>query len=96
MQNLLDIALLRADAHRCYMTDVSMNGRRLEMRMFPHALVDTSKIPGLINAYAGRLRFLPGTEPRFTCMMTLAETKTPEDTLACAKELVRDIAQTLT
>ncbi len=95
VENLLTIAYIRAEARRVYMTDVTLKGRLLTMKMFPRALVNTARIPVLVNDYSGRLRFSAGTEPLFSCELTREQLLAPSKLLTAVKELVCDIAQSL-
>ena len=77
------------------MTDVALKGRLLTMKMFPRALVNTDRIPVLVNDYSGRLRFTPAAEPCFTCEMTREQLLVPQKLLSAVKDVVCDIAQSL-
>ncbi len=95
VENLLSAAFIRASAHRVFMTEVALRGRLLTMKMFPRALVNTDRIPVLVNDYSGRLRFTPAAEPCFTCEMTREQLLVPQKLLSAVKDVVCDIAQSL-
>ncbi len=63
--NLLEIALLKAKAHEAYITAVVEKANQIRITMFPQAKVATDKIPDLLAAYQGKLRFVPETTPYF-------------------------------
>lgn len=63
--NLLEIALLKAKAHDAYITAVVEKANQIRITMFPQAKVATGKIPDLLAAYQGKLRFVPETTPYF-------------------------------
>lgn len=63
--NLLEIALLKARAHDAYITAIVEKANQIRITMFPQAKVATAKIPDLLAAYQGKLRFVPETTPYF-------------------------------
>lgn len=63
--NLLEIALLKAKAHDAYITAIVEKANQIRITMFPQAKVATDKIPDLLAAYQGKLRFVPETTPYF-------------------------------
>lgn len=63
--NLLEIALLKAKAHDAYITAIVEKANQIRITMFPQAKVATDKIPALLAAYQGKLRFVPETTPYF-------------------------------
>lgn len=63
--NLLEIALLKAKAHDAYITAIVEKANQMRITMFPQAKVATDKIPDLLAAYQGKLRFVPETTPYF-------------------------------
>lgn len=63
--NLLEIALLKAKAHDAYITAIVEKANQIRIMMFPQAKVATDKIPDLLAAYQGKLRFVPETTPYF-------------------------------
>lgn len=63
--NLLEIALLKAKAHDAYITAIVEKANQIRITMFPQAKVATDKIPDLLAAYQGKLRFVPETMPYF-------------------------------
>lgn len=63
--NLLEIALLKARAHDAYITAIVEKANQIRITMFPQAKVATDKIPDLLAAYQGKLRFVPETTPYF-------------------------------
>ena len=57
--NLLDIALIKARAHRAYITSIEMLGDDIILKMFPKAEVDPLLIPGIITSQKGDMKFVP-------------------------------------
>ncbi len=64
-QNLLSVAMLKAEAHRACVTDLAVGRSELRMEMYPKAVIRVEAIPGLIAKEHGRLRFERGQKPRF-------------------------------
>lgn len=65
VMNLLAIALLKAKAHRAYITDIVSKGDAIRFQMYPKAKIAVEKIPELIKGMGRRLRFVPEAQPYF-------------------------------
>lgn len=65
VENLLQAALLKASAHRVYVTEISGNKDRIKLSMWQSAKIDVERIPILIREYKGRLKFVPSDNPYF-------------------------------
>ncbi len=63
--NLLRIALLKAKAHRAYITEITGNRQELRISMYPKAKIDTLRIPVLLKRYGREMRFITDGEPGF-------------------------------
>ena len=61
--NLLQVALLKAMAHRAYVTEVRIN--RQEIRLTMYAKLNTAGIPELVASYGDELRFVMAEQPYF-------------------------------
>ena len=57
--NLLEIALLKAKAHDAYIVGIVEKTGQVRVMMFPQAKISTERIPDLLVAYQGKLRFVP-------------------------------------
>ncbi|MBO4799479.1 MAG: transcription-repair coupling factor, partial [Lachnospiraceae bacterium] len=66
VENLMDIAYLKALAHKVYVTDISQKGSYIKLTMYEKAKVDPEKIPELVQMYKGRLGFRAEANPFFT------------------------------
>lgn len=55
--NLLLIARIRAQAHRCYVTELSEKAGKVRFDLYPKAGLQPEKIPGLVEQYAPFLTF---------------------------------------
>lgn len=64
-QTLLCIALLKAEAHEAYITDITIKDRGMTLKMYPQADINVDAIPGLIEKDNGRLKFMTGANPKF-------------------------------
>ena len=60
--NLLRIALLRAEAHRSYATEVDIRKGSWKIQLDPKARIRVEEIPVLVREQQGRLRFLSGRQ----------------------------------
>jgi len=65
VNNLLSVALIKALAHKVYITQIKQTGEDIKITMFERARVDINKIPELIEDYKGSLKFVPDTIPYF-------------------------------
>ena len=88
VMNLLMIALLKARAHRAYITDITSKGNKLRFIMYKEADIYPEKIPALIASMERRLRFVPGAAPYFEYepegnLLEQAETVTDEIQKLC-------------
>ena len=87
-QNLLDIALLKAQAHEACITQLSCRGDETKIFMYNQAAVCVERIPALIEQYGRRLRFKPGETPYFVLKMRKEE---QQDLLKCEKNVIKDV-----
>ena len=69
VEDLVDIAYIKAMAHRAYITEISnlktLHGKRLRIIMNPEGKIKGEKIPPLITAHRGTLKFAAGEKPEF-------------------------------
>lgn len=65
VMNLLAIALLKAKAHKAYITEIASKKKGLRFTMYPQAKIASEGIPDLIGRMGRRLRFVPETPPYF-------------------------------
>ncbi|MBQ1492178.1 MAG: transcription-repair coupling factor, partial [Blautia sp.] len=65
VMNLLKVALLRAKAHKVYVTDVKQKGREVNLFLYENAKLDVSRIPAFLNRYRWELSFIKDGKPRF-------------------------------
>lgn len=88
--NLLDIALLRASAHMCYITKVSYREHVLSFVMYNRANINVDGIDGMVNGYMGRMKFKAGVNPEFVLRL---DKEHRDDVLRQAEYVVADMAQ---
>lgn len=65
VMNLLSIAVLKAKAHKAYVTEIASKKGGLRFTMYPQAQIDPAGIPALVSRMGRRLRFVPETRPYF-------------------------------
>jgi transcription-repair coupling factor (superfamily II helicase) len=73
VNNLLNIAYLKAIAHSAQMTQIVHKGHEIKLVMYNKAKVDINQIPNLIKHYKGQLKFTPEANPYFTFYMPTAK-----------------------
>lgn len=71
---LLMVALLKASAHRAYVTEIKGGRNGVRITMKADAKVDAAKIPQLVKKYNGQLKFNMGTNPFYTYVPRKKET----------------------
>lgn len=89
VNNLLNMAFLKAAAHQIYVTQIIQRGDRIKLVMYQKAKADITKIPDIISMYQGRLKFIPQEPPCFTLDSgKQAGNRAPKgDALTCFQEI---------
>lgn len=96
VQQLLQIANLKALAHSAYVTGVEQKNEVFKITMYENARVLPEKIPGLIQAYGNSLVFKPENPPYFLYQKKGRNKKEKDtDTLELVKKLLNDIKSLL-
>jgi len=96
VQQLLEIALLKALAHSVYVTNVEQKGENIRFVMYERAQVHVEKIPLLLEKYKGDLKFTIETNPYFTYQKKGKNKKEKdEDVLELVKNILFDIKSLL-
>lgn len=92
VQQLLNIAGLKALAHSAYVTVVEQKGEAYQFTMYEKAKVQPQKIPGLLQAYSGNLLFKADTPPYFLYQKKGRSGKEKdENVLELVKKVLNDI-----
>ena len=91
VENLLQIARLRALAHFAYITEVAINAQEVRLTMYPKAKLDIQKFPELIGGYGGALKLIPGETPAFLYQDRRRKNKDCQPMFALAIELAEKI-----
>ena len=65
VENLLQVVLLKAAAHKVYITEISGTKDKMKIMMWNQAKRDVERIPILVREYKGRLKFVTGDTPYF-------------------------------
>ncbi len=96
VQQLLNIAGLKALAHSAYVTSVEQKADAYQFIMYEKAKVQPQKIPGLLKAYNGSLLFKADTPPYFLYQKKGYNKKVKDDNvLELVKKLLNDIKDLL-
>ena len=66
VNNLLNIAFLKALAHQVYIIEFKQKGLECTIKLYPKAKFRVELIPELLSKYSKQLKFIPGTTPAFT------------------------------
>ena len=91
VQQLLQIAMLKALAHEASVTAVEQKGDQIKVVMYEKAKVCPERIPGLITAYRNTLVLKPENPPYFLYEKKGHNKKDKEDLLEIVKKLLNDI-----
>lgn len=92
VQQLLEIALLKAQAHRLYVTAVEQKGEEYRFVMYEKARVHVERIPELIAKYSGELQFKTESAPCFVYKkLGQNKAKKEESPITIAKNILNDI-----
>lgn len=78
---LLYIALIKAMAHRAYITQIKQSGEKIKFVMYEKANVDINKIPPLIESYNGMMKFTTDKVPYFVLDLTRFRKEAKNDTM---------------
>lgn len=65
VMNLLQVARLKATAHRGYVSEMKQFGKEVEITMYENARLDNNRIPLLADKYPRRLSIKQGKTPKF-------------------------------
>lgn len=86
--NLLQVALLKAEAHQAYITQIEQKGETVYLTMYPQAKIDVDKIDPLLKSKRNLLKFKLGETPTFLVDIS----RTPrKDLLVCLKGIISEI-----
>ncbi len=88
--NLLQVALLKANAHSAFIQEIKGSRKYLRLEMYPKAPVDINKIPDLIGKYRGDLKFVPDATPYFS-YTPRAKLTDNDSYFACMNDVINDI-----
>ena len=92
VQQLLQIAALKALAHSAYVTGVEQKNEEFKITMYENAKVVPERIPLLIRSYGNALVFKPENPPYFLYQKKGRNKKEKDtDTLELVKKLLNDI-----
>ncbi len=92
VQQLLNIALLKALAHSVYVISVEQKGESFRFTMYEKAKVHVERIPVLLERFKGNLKFTVDTNPYFTYQKLLGNKKEKdEDVLEVVKNVLIEI-----
>lgn len=88
VENLLEVALLKAKAHDAYIAEVSEQGGELRFAMYPKAKVATERIDGFMKQYKGNMRMNIGKTPAF---LLKTGTMNKKERLKCVENVINEI-----
>lgn len=88
VSNLLKVALLKAEAHEAYITQIEQKGETVVLMMYPQAKIDVDKIDPLLKSKRNLLKFKLGETPTFLVDISRVNKK---DLLICLKDIISEI-----
>ena len=86
--NLLHVALLKADAHKAYISQIVQKDDQITLTMYPQAKIQVDKIDGLLKANRNLLKFRPGAQPAFLVNTARVNKK---ELIMCLKDVISQI-----
>ncbi|QNM04330.1 transcription-repair coupling factor [Qiania dongpingensis] len=95
VENLLEISLLKAMAHKVFVTEITGNRQEVRLVMYEKAPFHVEKIPELVKQYGGTLRFTAAEQPYFTYMDRKRENRDGKQMLEKVKILLNAIKELL-
>ena len=84
VQNLLRIAMLRVEAHRIYVTEITQKGVELRFVLYRKARLDIMKIDPWLRTWRGKMKFYAQDPPYFSYVMERGHI-TPDPLELCAQ-----------
>ena len=87
VENLLKVVLLKAAAHKAYVTEISGNKSLVKLSLWDKADIDITRIPILVREYKGRLKFIP-EGPGFE----YSPPRTDKNIIEIAKDLIESLS----
>ncbi len=90
VQNLIRAALIKAQAHSAFVTEIKQTGSEIRISLYEQADIDVASIPVLLTdmKYHSRLYFRAGASPYFIWKLKTAMDKKPEEMLRQMEELM--------
>ena len=86
--NLLEIALLKSQAHKAYITDISIQSDVLRLEMYPQAPIDVDHIPELLKKYRNTMKLEQTPVPAFVISL---KNMVKRDYIPFITQLISDI-----
>lgn len=65
VDNLICVALIKAAAHKLYITDIEEKDDSFKVSMLKNAKIDTYKMHGFLSSHSDTIRFVTGNQPYF-------------------------------
>lgn len=90
VENLLKVVLVKAAAHKAYITEITGNRERLKFQMMQDAKIDTQKIPEMLKRYNHRLKIVTEKNPYFE-YIPMKPAKNTDEMLDNMKKVINDI-----
>lgn len=74
VMNLVSVALLKAEAHRAYISEIKQTRDEVRITLYPQAGINAAKIPGILEQeqFRNRLFFKAGAKPYFSYVLRKA------------------------
>lgn len=88
VNNLLNIALLKAVCHNLYIIGLVQKDNEVKLMMYPKAKLAVEKIPELMGKYKNSLKFIPQATPYFQYKLAFGP-KGKSDTLTIFEQLMK-------
>ena len=92
VENLLEIALLRAAAHKAYITEIKQKGGLVTLSILPDAKIDPTCIPEMVKKHAPYLEFQAAKDAPAFLLHTTRDNRFPKkELISYLKDMINSI-----
>lgn len=93
VENLLQVALLKAVAHRLYVQEVKGNRQEIRITLYEHADLDGTKVALFLEKYRNQMKFKVGKNPYFLYNYGKNDNKSEEGQLGKVAEILGEMGE---
>jgi transcription-repair coupling factor (superfamily II helicase) len=91
VQYLLDIALLKAQAHQTYITELAAKPQKIVLTIYEKAPAKAEKLAGFLSKYRGRLRMQVQKSPQLVYTPVTGKSMAAKDMFDICQQILQDL-----